>query len=428
MSSPFSSFDSDASGWVTPSSPSRTPSTVSDLSSWEERPSSSDYFDYSTKAGTPTTLFIGVLIDLIIYQQTCGVSFPSGVEQTAMQIVYGTTNCKGIPIDPYQGDCFEVGSHRMAELVALLQDTVPQTWQGDAADAYTAATSSLRTQAQNMADLDDKLQQIVADHADIVHDAQIGLGVVQDLFTAAYFKYVRPMESHPDTLDMAYVAIYYFTFIAVTLTLGFIGGLLADASATADEVAALGYSEAAAAAQTVIDTYLSAPDSASQSDESANTAATIDGDGSAFVSALQSSSTLQSSGWVAADSADVSGGLSTSSASGELGASVGVDSPQVATTPEQETSLTAASAMRVASQLGEPSGQAAGLAGGSASPGSRSDPRARRAAAAEADGAGQGEESGAGAGTPGAERAPIGVGAAGLGQASDAPPAAASTQ
>ncbi len=215
--------------------------------------------DVEEYGGTPFQVHIPVMP--VSCQEWCGGSFPLGAEQ----IVTLIGQLKGLdPIcDPYQGECFTDSAQQMPEVAALLESALPQDWQGFGADAYSTHTSSLVTAAQRMADLDDQMQQDVADHARSVRSTQAAIGVTQDLFAAFYVTVVRPLESQPGTAEIAYGWIFALAAFAHAAAWSAVFGVFVNAVDTTTAVNSLDYG-AVASSSSSSDSSGSASDASTQ--------------------------------------------------------------------------------------------------------------------------------------------------------------------
>jgi len=344
-----------------------------------------------TEGVLPSRIILGALAAVMLMQQLAGVSIP-----------FGGSAWEGSPTYPYQGDCFKEGSQDFTEVVALLKAAEPSNWDGEAADTYTTANSTVVTQAQAMADLDLEMEKLVKSHAEVVSQTQLGIGIEQDVLIVA-FPIILALESYWQTFTIAQTSARVTAVAAIGAAVGLLGWCLGTSIQTQQAVDALGYGDVIAALKPVIDAYASASAPVTQPSQS-----------------------------VASPGADVSGGVSASSASpgsdvapqrSPLNAATGedqpagADAPQTGPTADQEAPSTPTVSSSPGStsgvaQVGQPSRQAANLSGGSASAGNRTNPQSQQVAAEDAAPATDSEDAEAGSGTQGAERAPIDAAAA----------------
>ena len=183
-------------------------------------------------------------------QQLAGAALPVGLSAW-----------EGSPPYPCQGDCFKAGSQYFTEVVAWLQTAVPPSWRGAAADAYTAELSTLVTQAQTMAALDLEMETLVKDHAEVVVDTQLGIGVEQGVLIVAY-PIVRVLEVKPETYPAALSAATATAGGAIYAAMGLLSWCLGTSVQTGQAVDQLAYGDVIAAVQGVIDAFSSAAVSA----------------------------------------------------------------------------------------------------------------------------------------------------------------------
>jgi hypothetical protein len=347
----------------------------------------------------PSRIILGAVGALLVLQQLAGASIP-----------FGGSAWKGSPSYPYQGDCFKDGSPHFTEVKELLQSAVAPSWTGTAADGYTTANSSLMTQVQTMANLDLELEKLVQSHAEIVSQTQLGIGVEQDVLIVA-FPIILCLESRPESLAAAYTAAVATAAAAVGAAVGLLSWCLGTSIQTQQTVNGLSYDGVIAAAQKVIHDYASAR--VTQPGGSVASDTPVSG-GVSVSSAVSGTPTVASSPGSASGVGPQRAPLNATPGEGQ---GVGVDSPWVAATPDEGAPVAPAGPMPGVAQVSQPSGQAANRSGGVASPSTRVDRQGQQGAPEEAVRAGEGEDSGAGLATPGVERAPIDVAAAGPDQA-----------
>ncbi len=305
-------------------------------------------------------------------QQLAGAALPVGLSAW-----------EGSPPYPCQGDCFKAGSQYFTEVVAWLQTAVPPSWRGAAADAYTAELSTLVTQAQTMAALDLEMETLVKDHAEVVVDTQLGIGVEQGVLIVAY-PIVRVLEVKPETYPAALSAATATAGGAIYAAMGLLSWCLGTSVQTGQAVDQLAYGDAIAAVQGVIDAF-----------------------SSAAVSAPRPSGSVASSHAPDFDSLSVSSAISVTPT---VAASPG---PASGLRPHQVAPMTSASPTPSVTRVMPPPAYAANLSGSFASPSNRPNPRGQQAAAEEAVRAGDSQGTAADSATQGAERAPIDVAKAG---------------
>lgn len=89
---------------------------------------------------------------------------------------------------PTEGDGLESGSQQFSALSAQLKSALPDTdsWEGSASEAYADLDSALQTMATTMAELDNKLADLVKDQAEWVTHMRLGFGILKDLLIACY--------------------------------------------------------------------------------------------------------------------------------------------------------------------------------------------------------------------------------------------------
>ncbi len=332
----------------------------------------------------PSQIILLATVTLVGLQEFAGLSIP-----------FAGSAWKGSPTYPYQGNCFQDGSQDFAEVAALLRQAVPQSWRGAAADAYTTANDKLIKLAETMVELDLQMERLVRDHAEVVSQTQLGIGIEQDILVVA-LPIIFALEKNPATFPAAWKAAKVTAAVAISAAVVLLSWCLDEAAyRTAQPVDRLGYGDVLAAAQAVVDPSVTV-------------------------------GLPQSGGSVAPDFAPVSGSVSgslaisgTPSVASPPGSATGVepplpwlnaptgggqrtedDSAQVAAPPERRASMMPASPMPSVAQVIHPSGQAANRSGSFASPGSRINPHAWRAALEEAV-AGESEDTGAAAAVTG---------------------------
>ncbi|OBF09419.1 hypothetical protein A5730_08525 [Mycobacterium sp. ACS4054] len=87
---------------------------------------------------------------------------------------------------PNEGSDLKSGAELWAALEEQLESAVPsEDWEGDASDAYAAQVTALRVIAKDLADLDGRLADIVADQAEWVTHIRLGFGILLNLLTTA---------------------------------------------------------------------------------------------------------------------------------------------------------------------------------------------------------------------------------------------------
>jgi hypothetical protein len=344
-------------------------------------------FEKKLQGVLPSRIIIGALTTLLSLQEFAGASIP-----------FGGSAWKGSPSYPYQGDCFKEGSQDFTEVAALLQMAAPASWQGEAADAYTAANSTLVTLAQTMADLDLEMQKLVKDHAEVVSQTQLGIGIQQDVLIVA-LPIMFLLEKKPETFTPAFIAAITIAGAALLAAVGLLSWCLGTSIQTQQAVDGLAYGDVIAAAQAVVDpsVTVSVPLSTGS----------VASDFAPVSGSVPVSSAISGAPSVASSPGSASGwGRTPLHASTGDGQRVGVDSPpQVVATPDPAAPVTPGAPMMA--QVRQPSGQAANRSGSYASPGNRINRQAGQATPEDAVRAGDSEDAGAGSGTWGAERAPI---------------------
>lgn len=107
-------------------------------------------------------------------------------EIAAMSIPLGFSAWQAVPRYPDHGDCVKDGLHHFTDIDAVLDDAIPHGWQGDAAEAYKEANSTLKNLVQQMVDFDREMEKLVKKHATRVIETQLSLGATQDTLIAAY--------------------------------------------------------------------------------------------------------------------------------------------------------------------------------------------------------------------------------------------------
>lgn len=87
---------------------------------------------------------------------------------------------------PNEGTDLKSGAELWGALQQQLESAMPtEDWEGGASDAYAAQVAALRDIAKNLADLDGRLADIIADQAEWVTHIRLGFGILLSTVTAA---------------------------------------------------------------------------------------------------------------------------------------------------------------------------------------------------------------------------------------------------
>ncbi|OBA72855.1 hypothetical protein A5641_07290 [Mycobacterium sp. 1554424.7] len=348
----------------------------------------------------PSAIILSTIEVLVLLQELAGLSLP-----------FGASAWKGSSTYPYPGDCFQDASPHFTEAAALLHQACAPGWQGEAADSYRSATSTLITQAQTMADLHREMKNLVKHHAEVVSRTQFGIGIEQDALIAV-LPVVIAKQSVLHTLPLAWQIAIAAATITLTAALSLLGWCLGTSIQTKQAVDGLAYDDVIAASQAVIDAYAPAAFPVPQSSQSAAS------DGEQVWGSVSESSGGSGTPSAAStpDTARGSGPTPLDAPSAEH-QRLGRDSSPGVVTADQAELVTPSSPMPTLAQVSQPSGQAAHPSGNLTAPGSRHNPQDQQGAPEDAVRAGDSDDIAAGSATAGAERAPIDISAAGPQQA-----------
>ncbi|CQD17189.1 putative alanine and glycine rich protein [Mycobacterium lentiflavum] len=116
---------------------------------------------------------------------------------------------------PCDGADFAAGSQQLIEISDQLRSALPDDdWQGDASQAYAQQVTTLRTLAQEMAELDRQLADITKNQAEWVTHMRLAFGILKDLLMAAFAIELALKISVPQPAGLA-LAQTFATTVAV---------------------------------------------------------------------------------------------------------------------------------------------------------------------------------------------------------------------
>ena len=302
----------------------------------------------------PSRIVLIALGFLVSLQQMTGLSVPLGFSEL-----------KEAPNQPYQGNDFAVGSQFFTDCAALLGQGVPPTWEGKAADVFGTANDDLIKLAETIASLDLDMERFVKEHAGVISEARMGIGIEQDTLIVA-LPIIFFMEKNATTYLKAWKAARALAAAAIAAAVGLLGWCLGTSIQAQLAVDKLGYGAVLEAAKKI------APSAATL----ALPAGSVVSDVAPMSSSVSGASGFAGTSSVASSSGSASGsgqGRAPLDASPAEGQPFGADSTQVAETLDQAAPLTV-SPMPGLAPMSQSSGPAPIRSGGVASPGGRPNP------------------------------------------------------
>lgn len=190
----------------------------------------------------PSRIVLAAIVVVVLAQQLAGQSVP-----------FGLSAAQSMPNPPERGNCLTAGSHNFSQVDALLHLAVPVTWQGAAADKYTAANEQLMTASRQMAELDHAMADAVRTHGGVVDYTRWGLGIVQNALVAAYLS-VWYLETN-GAIPLAYKIALAVSTAAGVAGIGLLANCVDHAKDRATQAHELAYHHVASAARLVIAAY-----------------------------------------------------------------------------------------------------------------------------------------------------------------------------
>lgn len=127
---------------------------------------------------------------------------------------------------PYRGDELEQSAGRYTALPERLECALPGgSWQGPAAQAYTAKIVELQNYSMQLAELDKRLENQAQDLADWVTHVRLGFGILKCLALLLHFlEETEGVLVYGEDTGIDYMVILYIIIFGLGLLLGLIGG------------------------------------------------------------------------------------------------------------------------------------------------------------------------------------------------------------
>lgn len=194
----------------------------------------------------PSTIILRTIVAIACAQQLTGWSLPLPLSARSNR----STN----PGYPVRGDWLKDGAQNFTKVKTLLQQAVPVTWQGDAAEKYATANATLMTLAQQMNHDDLRLEGIIKDHAGKIGATQFLLGRVQDALFATYFL-LRYIQMDPLSMPMAYRIANGASKAALVAATSLLYGCFADSASSTETAERLAYARVTETARHVTAAY-----------------------------------------------------------------------------------------------------------------------------------------------------------------------------
>ncbi|OMC15305.1 MULTISPECIES: EspA/EspE family type VII secretion system effector [unclassified Mycobacterium] len=323
---------------------------------------------------------------------------------------------------PAEGDDLKAGAHQFSTLSAQLKSALPDndSWEGSASEAYADLDSALQTMATTMAELDNKLADLVKDQAEWVTHMRLGFGVLKDVLIACYI--VELIIQFTPSAGPAVAKIFagIVCALGIAAALSFLGTLLNYSIKNGQQADSLAKGYEALATGTVQEGSMA---EATVATSGQSTVGSFD----AVSNSMSGMSALSATPPIAAPAkADNRSEDERAPLGSQMSAASGTLADAKPETPDKTTPSTPAVPMPTVGQLAQMSGQASKLSGqlsqhsqlvnqamGQIQQLAQLGQQGQGAAAPaeEAELADDVEGAGAGLGTEGAERAPIDVAA-----------------
>lgn len=200
--------------------------------------------DRETHLQRPSAIVQEAGFTVAVMEESAGASLAGGASPTT-----AFSGPMVLATSPEEGACFAGGSRDFTAVDALLRGNRPATWQGDARQAYSAASETLTTLVQQMAALDLQMRAIVHEHATYVAYAQRGLGAALEALIVTY-ALVCYLENN-GSISLAYAIAIALSAAAINVGLGLLSNCFAHSRHTAETTKQIAYHEISRAAQRV---------------------------------------------------------------------------------------------------------------------------------------------------------------------------------